>query len=68
MLDWKNYKILVPTLADDGQTIVLLTKEQLQYIKLMQYARHKKKEAIAERKRQKIVNKTKRSYFNPRLN
>jgi len=68
MLDPKDYKLLFKVVADDG-SIVLLTKDQIDYIRVMQFLRHKKKEAIEQKRHQKLMNKTKRRrLFNPQLN
>lgn len=68
MLDPKDYKLLFKVKADDG-SIVLLTKDQIDYIRVMQFLRHKKKEAIEQKRHQKLMNKTKRRrLFNPQLN
>jgi len=68
MLDPNNYKLLFKVKADDG-SIVLLTKDQIDYIRVMQFLRHKKKEAIEQKRHQKLINKTKRRrLFNPQLN
>jgi len=68
MLDPNNYKLLFKVKADDG-SIVLLTKDQIDYIRVMQFLRHKKKEAIEQKRHQKLMNKTKRRrLFNPQLN
>ena len=68
MLDPKDYKLLFKVKADDG-SIVLLTTDQIDYIRVMQFLRHKKKEAIEQKRHQKLMNKTKRRrLFNPQLN
>ena len=64
----QGFKLLFPIMSDDGQPL-LLTAEQIDYIRLMQFLRAKKKEAVAQARHEKLMRKTKRRpIFNQRLN
>jgi hypothetical protein len=61
-------RLLFHIMSDDGQPL-LLTKEQIEYVHMVNFMRSKKREAVEQQRHDKLMRQTKRrQHFNPRLN